>query len=138
MTEVCAGNFQDYSRDRGDGRVASHRVVPGHPVDSPAEAALQVLGAIGDAPSPQRQLPDAILGRLQQIVGLVVVHFKVPLVGAQPQRHLLQPHGGSVEAMARSLVSRVPLFPLVRSCDRPARRLSSPTRRRRETRDAVD
>lgn len=79
---------------------------PKHPVDSPAEAALQVLGAIGDAPSPRRQLPDAVLGRLQQVVSLVVVHFKVPLVGAQPQRHLLQPHGGGVEAAARSFVPR--------------------------------
>jgi len=73
--------------------------------DSPTETILQVLGTIGDAPSPRRQLSDAVLGRLQQVVSFLVVHFKVPLVGAQPQRHLLQPHCG-IEASVRFLVPR--------------------------------
>lgn len=78
---------------------------------SPAEAVAQVSRAIGDATSPRRELPDAVLGRLQQVVRLLVVHFKVPLVGAQPQRHLLQPHRG-IEATrsARSLAPRCPAY----------------------------
>lgn len=74
--------FADGDETAGVGRARATRDDRSH---SPAEAGLQILGAIGDAPSPGRcQLPDAVLGRLQQVVRFLVVHFEVPLVGVEP------------------------------------------------------